>query len=166
MPEWSLLPKIGNKFKLYRFDLHQKTSKELDFLSVLIYQKHYQQIVLELFKCRDNIFEMLATVLTFYSSQHLLTFYWQHKSWDNSRAGFQKISLVAMGISVAGALKTLIKSDNTLSFRTALQIQYRYSFCNQRPFWWKKTPHTFQVWSGLWLDTNKTKSLKSRERVS
>ena len=28
-----------------------------------------------------------------------------------------------------------VKSDNILSFRTTLQIQYRYSSCNQRPFW-------------------------------
>ena len=33
---------------------------------------------------------------------------------------------------------TTFKSNNILSFRTALQIQYRCSSCNPRPFWWKK----------------------------
>ena len=44
-----------------------------------------------------------------------------------------------------------VKSDDILSFRTALQIQYRYSSCNQRPFRSKtsqKTKNGLQLQSG------------------
>ena len=43
------------------------------------------------------------------------------------------------------------KSNNILSFRTVLQIQYRHSSWNLSPFWWKKNTRNFlsMVWTSL-----------------